>query len=188
MSVNELPVSEISYENKDVIKLLRGQRISLNAISGKTIAIEYSDAFRRLDADIDGYVFRLMNNGKVRNDDDIIFFGNENQSGNDIRMDKDIVYIELKNVPQQIERLAVCYSVYGDALTNNFSLTKEPKIKVLSEGREKYRFDLTDLNGVKTIVALEIYRFKGEWKMNLVGSGYRDTLKSLCEGYGVNVV
>ena len=33
----------------------------------------------------------------------------------------------------------------------------------------------------------EIYRYKGEWKFNAVGSGFKGGLKSLCLNYGVNL-
>ena len=44
-----------------------------------------------------------------------------------------------------------------------------------------------DLSVEKTLVAVEVYRYKGQWKLNFVASGYRDGLRRLCESYGVEV-
>ena len=60
-------------------------------------------------------------------------------------------------------------------------------IRIFGGEKEMLRFELKDLNDEKTVVATEIYRYKGEWKMNFVGAGYKSGLKTLCESYGVAV-
>ena len=46
---------------------------------------------------------------------------------------------------------------------------------------------MAGLNLEKTVVALEFYRYKGDWKVQFVGAGYHSGLRTLCESYGVEV-
>ena len=60
-------------------------------------------------------------------------------------------------------------------------------MRILSSYNDFHRFALDELHEEKTAVAVELYRYKGEWKMSFVGAGYRSGLRHLCEGYGVNI-
>ena len=66
-------------------------------------------------------------------------------------------------------------------------MVSSPAIRVFCHDKEVFRFELKDLSEETTVVAAEIYQYKGQWKMSFVGSGYRSGLKQLCESYGVNV-
>lgn len=178
-------------EDKNVTWLNAGQRISLQEIQSQPLRIAYFHNHSKIKVDMDGYVFMLGGNGKVSRDEDMIFFGNEVSADRSVKVSKDddmpIVLIDLNKVAPSIEKIAITYSIYGDESRMNFSLIDEPIMRIFSGVKEVYRFRLKDLNLEKTVVATEIYRYKGAWKFNCVGGGYNDGLKKLCESYGVHI-
>ncbi|MGN0537636.1 MAG: TerD family protein, partial [Acutalibacteraceae bacterium] len=178
-------------EDKNVTWLNAGQRISLQEIQNQPLRIAYFHNHSKIKVDMDSYVFMLGGNGKVSRDEDMIFFGNEISADRSVKVSKDddmpIVLIDLNKVSPSVEKIAITYSIYGDESRMNFSLIDEPIMRIFSGVKEVYRFRLKDLNLEKTVVATEIYRYKGAWKFNCVGGGYNDGLKKLCESYGVHI-
>lgn len=70
------------------------------------------------------------------------------------------------------DRLNNAYVRIVDELTNN----------------ELVRFDLgEDFSTETAVVVGELYRYKGEWKFNAIGSGFKGGLRALCINYGVDM-
>ena len=185
----EVIAPQVSDTNVQAIK--RGQRISIKELQSSQIKIIYEHQSAASGLDIDSYCFALSDNGKVSCDEDLIFFGNTEAKNHSIKLStadaKPLVLIDLEKVDSAVNKIAVCYSIYGDESSQNFSKVMSPTIRIFGGDKEVYRFELKDLTEEKTVVATEIYRYKGEWKLNFVGAGYNSGLKQLCEGYGVNV-
>lgn len=185
----EIAVPAVSQGNIEYLK--RGQRISIKPYQDSVLKISYEQESVKKKIDIDGYVFLLSKNGRVRKDEDLIFFGNQKSSDNAISIstvdNMPMILAELKKLDEDIEKIAVSFSVYGDNPEENFSLVNAPLIRIFSGEKEIYKYKLEGLDMEKTIVAVEIYRYKGEWKIACVGFGYNDGLKNLCESYGVEV-
>ncbi len=175
----------------NVTYIKRGQRLSAGKLQNAVMKVAYEHRGTRRPLEIDAYVFLLQKNGKVRNDQDLIFFGNQESEKRDVKVstgnEKTIVFVELEKTETWVDKIAVCLSVYGDDAGQNFSLVDTPIIRVFDGEKELYRFALSEIKTEKTVVALEIYRYKGEWKLNFVGAGYHSGLKKLCESYGVEV-
>ncbi len=178
-------------EDRNVTWLNAGQRISLKEFQNQPLRIAYFHNGSKIKVDMDGYVFMLGGNGKVIRDEDMIFFGNEISVDGSVKVSKDddmpIVLLNLNKVAASVEKIAIAYSIYGDETRMNFSLIDTPIMRIFSGAKEVYRFRLKDLNLEKTVVATEIYRYKGEWKFNCIGGGYNNGLKKLCESYGVHI-
>lgn len=172
-------------------EMKRGQRTSIKELQSSQIKIVYEHQNAAPGVDIDSYCFALRENGKVSCDEDLIFFGNAAAANQSIKSSssdsKPLVLIDLNRVDSAVSRIAVCYSIYGDDPSQNFSKVSSPIIRIFGWDKEVFRFELKDLYEEKTVVAAEIYRYKGEWKINFVGAGYNSGLKQLCESYGVNV-
>lgn len=177
--------------DETVPNMRRGQRISIKELGSSQLKIIFEHQSGARDMDIDSYCFLLGENGKVSRDEDLIFFGNTeapNQSVKSVSADSNsLVLIDLNKVDSSVSKIVVSYSIYGDHAQQNFSMVTSPAIRVFCHDKEVFRFELKDLSEEKTVVAAEIYQYKGQWKMRFVGSGYRSGLKQLCEGYGVNV-
>ena len=133
----------------------------------------------------------LGKNGKVSSDNDLIFFGNEESEDKDVRVKTDngsaFAAIELSKAREGTDRIAVCMSIYDDESGTDFSCVEGPVVRVFSEEKEQFRFPLDGLKQEKTVVAVEFYRYKGDWKVNFVGGGFALGIDSLCREYGVEV-
>lgn len=187
------PVEIIAPNVPDAVvkELSRGQRVSVKELNANQIKVIFEHKGAAPGMDIDSYCFALQGNGKVSCDEDLIFFGNTEAANQSIKSlsseGKPIVFVDLDKVDASVQRIAVCYSIYGDDAGQNFSMISAPTIRIFGGDKEVFRFEIKDLKEEKTVVATEIYRYKGEWKMNFVGAGYRSGLKQLCESYGVDV-
>lgn len=185
----EIIAPNVSDANVQQVK--RGQRLSIKDLQDDVfkIALEYQTDDAELE--IDGYCFLLQDNNKVRQDEDLIFFGNQEARDGSVRMgqnaNRPLVLVELAKAAPDVNRIAVCYSIYGDNQQQRFAAVRGAVVRIFSSDKEVYRFALDELYEEKTAVAVELYRYKGEWKMSFVGAGYRSGLRHLCEGYGVNI-
>jgi stress response protein SCP2 len=176
----------------NIVILQKGQRISIKEIVSNNIRINLSFINTIQQLDIDPYVFLLNKMGKATSDENLIFFANPvSKCGGVKYMEEDgnkSVLIDFKKINDSVQTISIAYSIYGDNPNKNFSKVINPTIRLLSDGNEKIRYSPKDLFIETTIVFIELYRYKNEWKINTVGSGYRDGLKRLCESYGLSVI
>ncbi|WP_239617786.1 TerD family protein [Cohnella mopanensis] len=154
--------------------------------------------------DVDFSVFVLQANGKVRSDQDLIFYSNPSGAAGAIEIvaesnrktygnhaDKEQVNVLLGNVPKEIEKVPFTLTIYeGDARKQNFSSVNDAYIRIIDEatGNELLRYELGKNFPIETaIVVGELYRYNGDWKFNAIGSGYSGGLSALCGSFGVDV-
>ncbi len=146
--------------------------------------------------ELDTSAFLLQGNGRVRSDDDLIFYGNagnayihyiEQGSGTDRRR----FDIELSAVPQQVDKIAITLTIYNAEVPGHtFSRMQQMYIRgVVDSGQtEVFRYNLeSGFSNETAIVIGELYRYQGEWKFAAVGAGYFGGLQELCGSYGVEV-
>lgn len=171
------------------IPLTRGQRISAADYLGNTAEISFSANFPA-DMEIDAYTFLLDKNAKATEDDCLVFFGNTRSKCGSVSYDDKSPYrtvtVDFSKIPENIERISLAYSVYGNDPRQNFS-----KVKGLTftlKGKNTLVFSPDNLLMETTIVAVEFYRYKNSWKLCCVGAGYRDGLRRLCESTGLQIV
>lgn len=199
-AVNAAPAVSLARETADVItdvgsaplsdgqplELTKGQRVpAAGNISGR--ADVYLTGQRLGDADIDPYVFLLDETEKCRSDGGLVFFGNESSPDGAVRYypDDGHVSVDFGRISPEVKRIAVAYSVYSGDSVKNFSQVREPRISLFSQGKERVRFDITGLTNEITIIAMEFYIYRGEWRISAVGAGYREGLVKLCSRYGI---
>lgn len=185
----EMIAPNVSDANVQQVK--RGQRLSIKDLQDDVLKIAFEYQTDDANLEIDGYCFLLQENNIVRQDEDLIFFGNQESRDGAVRMgqngERPLVLVEPAKAAPDVNRIAVCYSIYGDNQMQRFSAVRGAVVRIFSSDKEVYRFALDELHEEKTAVAVELYRYKGEWKMSFVGAGYRSGLRHLCEGYGVNI-
>lgn len=169
----------------------QGQRLPLN-FAQSSLRVLYAHARSLQPMNVDAYCFLLKGDGKVSGDEDLIFFGNSRSRDGAVAVSEaentPLISVDYTRLPDWVQRAALCFSVYGDDPKQNFSQAVQPVMHVFSGDEEVFRFPLSSLATVKTVVAAEIYRYKGEWKISFVGSGYQSGLRKLCESYGVHVL
>lgn len=201
------PYKPDKRENSMAVNLQKGQKIDLTKsnpnLSKLLVGLgwdtnKYKGGF---DFDLDASVFLLTENQKVSSNSDLVYYGNlKHLSGSVEHMgdnlvgggdgDDEQIKIDLARVPGGIERIAVAVTIYdAEKRAQNFGQVSNSYIRVVDEttGSELLRYDLgEDFSFEESIIVGEIYRYKGEWKFNAVGSGYKGGLKTLCSTYGVN--
>lgn len=154
------------------------------------------------DFDLDATVFLLSENHKVNSNQDFIYYGNLVHSSGSVEhtgdnltggtgADDEQIKVDLSRVPNNVDRIAVAVTIYdAEKRRQNFGQVSNSYIHIVdtSTNTELLRYDLGEDFSIETsIVVGEIYRYKGEWKFNAVGSGFKGGLKALCLNYGVNL-
>ena len=192
------------------VNLSKGQRVSLD--KGMTMALvglgwDVNQYDGGADFDLDASAFLLGTNGKVRKDEDFIFYGNlDSQDGSvhhtgdnlpgEGEGDDEVLTIDFTKVPADVDKIAITVTIYeAQVRKQNFGQVSNAYVRVARmanaqdmQGTEVLRFDLMEEFSVETaLVVCEIYRHNGEWKFNAVGAGYQGGLEALCRAYGVNV-
>ena len=145
---------------------------------------------------VDPYAFQLYADGKTRQDSDLIFFGNPQSPTQGVYLDTldgmEGIGISLEQIPQEIQRIVVTFSVYEEetgssqSFSVNFSTMRNPRILLYADGKPDSMLPL-NLGLEKALDALEFYRYKEGWKINFVGAGFTAGIKKLCETYGIEV-
>ena len=167
------------------MELSKGQKIQLNETF---LNIQFE---RKSGAvEIDTAAFLLEGNGKVNGDEDFVFYGNaRHNSGSVIHKDDDSVEIDLTKVPRHVEKVSITATIYdAEVRKQNFGKVSNMVLHLKnSSGADIATFKLEKLSIETAIVLGEIYRYKGEWKFNAIGSGFKGGLRALCLNFGVSV-
>lgn len=153
--------------------------------------------------DLDSSCFMLGANKKVVGDDWFVFYNQpvspdraiihngDNKTGVGDG-DDEIISIDLGRLDQRVERLVFVITI-NDAIEMgyNFGCVSNAFARIVdvNTNKELAIFNLTDYySNVTAMVVFEIYKHNGEWKINPVGNGLKETgLIELCNFYGVNV-
>ena len=154
------------------------------------------------DFDLDCSIFMLNSSGKVRSDNDFIFYNNltsvdgsvvhngDNRTGAGDG-DDETVNIDLARVPADVAKIIFAATIYeADSRRQNFGMVSNAFIRIVNDekGNEIIRFDLSEDASTETAMIFgELYRRRGEWKFRAVEQGYQGGLGPLARSYGVNV-
>ena len=190
------------------VSLKKGQKVDLTKTNPglKEILIGLGWDTNKYDGgsefDLDSAAFLLGASGKVNSDGDFVFYGNlKHASGAVEHMgdnltgagegDDEQIKIDLSKVPADIEKIDFTVTIYeADERKQNFGQVENAFIRVVNvaTGEELIRYDLGEDFSIETAVVIgELYRNKGEWKFNAIGSGFSGGLEALCKNFGVNV-
>jgi len=154
------------------------------------------------DFDLDASAFLVGENGKVRGDDDFIFYNHlkspcgsvehtgDNRTGAGDG-DDEALKIELSKVPDRVKRIVVCVTIHdADVRKQNFGQVSDAFMRIvnLDNDVEIARFDLTEDYSTETAMIFgEVYSHSGEWKFKAVGQGFSGGLETMCRQFGVAV-
>lgn len=169
------------------LEIQKGQRISLSGYLGTEFSIWFS-CEKPQGMDIDPYVFLLGENDRAVGDDYLVFFGNESSPNGETRYFPNDGHIEinLSKVDYRVKKITLAYSIYAGGNSQNFSCVRNPRVSLKTDS-ERLSFVMNGLSRETTAVALEIYIYKGEWKLSVVGSGYFSGMAKLCNCFGIQV-
>ncbi|MEY9965386.1 stress response protein SCP2 [Streptacidiphilus sp. MAP12-16] len=147
--------------------------------------------------DVDVSALLLAPGGRVRSDDDFVFYNQPRHPSGLVRHRSkarlgeeitDTVDIDLSRLPLEVERVVVGGSVeHGD-------FGEIPGLHILlydiagGPGAEPLaRFDIGDTATVTALLCGELYRRGGGWKFRAIGQGYSSGLVGLATDFGITV-
>ncbi|WP_093492866.1 TerD family protein [Streptomyces sp. 2112.3] len=157
-----------------------GSNLPLNAVR---VAVDVTAPVR---LDVSGLL--LAANGKVRSDDDFVFYNQPSGPGvtHSAAAGGDTITVDTAAVPEGIEKIVVTAS--PDAPGATFAGT-EPTgtVRNADDGSVIASFTPPQLGPETALVVVEIYRRGGVWKVRAVGQGYANGLAGIATDFGVSV-
>lgn len=193
------------------ISLQKGQKVSLSkenaGLSTVLVGLGWDEVEQKRgflglkaqqDIDCDASAI-LLKEGKLRNNGDLVYFGNLVHKSGTIRHmgdnltgagegDDEQILMDLSKIPPEYDRIVIVVNIY-DAVRRkqHFGMIRNAFIRLVDgkTNREMCRYNLTeDYSGMTAMIFGEIYRYNGEWKFSAVGQGTTDSsLGDLCKRY-----
>ncbi|RII18515.1 Stress response protein SCP2 [Streptomyces sp. YIM 130001] len=132
----------------------------------------------------------LTADGKVRSDDDFIFYNQPSGPGVTYRSGggsaPDAIVVDTAAVPAGIERIVVTAS--PDAAGQSFQgVEPTATVRNADDGAALATFTPPQLGAETALVVVEVYRRGGAWKVRAVGQGYANGLAGIATDFGVSV-
>ena len=182
------------------VKLQKGQKVSLSkehaGLSKIVVGLGWDEVERKRgffapkpqDIDCDAFAL-LLQNGKLADKNDIVYFGNLTHYTNSVKHmgdnltgagdgDDEQIVIDLNAVPEKYDRIVIAVNIYQAYQRNqHFGMIKNAFIRLVDarNGQEMCIYNLTEDYSNKTAMLFgEVYRYNGEWKFNAVGQGTTD--------------
>lgn len=177
--------------------LSKGANLSISpagdAIGSITVTIEVaSDGELTTDAS----VLLLGSDGRVRSNDDLIFYNQANSADGSVELltrtddsadqtSRDAIRIDLSRLAADVDRVIVGASV--DHPDHAFGAATSATMVVTDATTTLARFPIEGLTTERALVFGEVYRRGEEWKLRAVGQGYADGLSALVSEFGIEV-
>lgn len=136
----------------------------------------------------------LDGDGKVRSDDDMVFFNQPMAEGGAVRHvaaslgTGERIVIDLRVLPSSVCQVALVASCDPDDMSQTFASVDHLEVWATQETGASATFTVPPLTGgERAVVLLEVYRRSGAWKVRAVGQGYADGLAGVATDFGVQV-
>lgn len=186
------------------VRLVKGGNAGLRDLDAElgsvTVVLETGDHDGEpVDADVS--VLLLSEGGRVRTNDDLIFYNHPIALDGAIHLrDKlrttddgqpvsaDVVTLQLDDVPEDVDRIVLGASVDA-AIGVTFGAARFVRLRVqrTSDAQDLLLFDIEDATSEAALLFGEFYRRRGEWRVRAIGQGYVNGLASLITEFGVDV-
>ncbi|MFE2975383.1 TerD family protein [Streptomyces sp. NPDC059258] len=154
-------------------------------LSAARVAVDVAAPVR---LDVSGLL--LTADGKVRSDDDFIFYNQPSGPGVTYRAGggsvPDAIVVDTSAVPPGIEKIVVTAS--PDAAGQTFQgVEPTATVRNADDGSALATFTPPQLGAETALVVIEIYLRNGAWKARAVGQGYANGLAGIATDFGVSV-
>ncbi|MEV5975908.1 TerD family protein [Streptomyces sp. NPDC052114] len=147
--------------------------------------------------DVDASALLLGGDGRVRSDEDFVFYNQPRHPGGKVwRLGKkrvaegltDTIQTDLVGMDPAVSRVLLAASAEG------VSFQHVPALRILlydaavAEGEPLAYFDITPQTGEETaLICGELYRRGDGWKFRALGEGYSNGLEGLASDFGISV-
>ncbi|ROQ69871.1 stress response protein SCP2 [Streptomyces sp. 840.1] len=154
-------------------------------LSASRVAVDVAAPVR---LDVSGLL--LTADGKVRSDDDFIFYNQPSGPGVTYRSGggtaPDAIVVDTAAVPPGIEKIVVTASPDGAGQTFQ-GIEPTATVRNADDGSALATFTPPQLGAETALVVIEVYRRGGAWKARAVGQGYANGLAGIATDFGVSV-
>jgi stress response protein SCP2 len=143
--------------------------------------------------DMDASALLVTAAGKVRSDEDFIFYNQPQSADGSVRHSGNLagggerLQVDAGRVPGEIEKVVFTATIHDDGRGLTFAQVSGAKISVLAGGQVQASFALDGLSTETGVVFGELYRRDGAWKFRAVGQGYSTGLAGIATDYGISV-
>ncbi|MBF6338538.1 TerD family protein [Nocardia abscessus] len=141
----------------------------------------------RSEAPVDVSALLVTEAGRVRSDADFVFFNQPSAPG--VTLDQGTpaaLSVSLGDLPADIAQLRAVLTLDDPAQT--FGRFAPPVATVAdAAGNVLYEYRIEGLGSESVVIALELYRRQGVWKVRAVGQGYAGGFAALVTDHGVSV-
>ena len=177
--------------------LMKGQKIPITGSGRLKIGLGWDVNDSR--CDLDASAFMLDKNNRIVGDEWFIFYGQDTSPDSSVQYkvfdisvaceDDAELTIDLNKVSPNVEKILIAITIYeASANRLNFGMVQNVYARIMDAdtGKETSRFVQDECySNVTALVLGELYRYKGAWKFNAVGSGVARDLAEFCAMYGV---
>ncbi|MEU4417824.1 TerD family protein [Nocardia salmonicida] len=132
---------------------------------------------------VDTAAVLLASNGKVRGDDDFVFYNNPARQGVALISDASIS-VDLSVIPADIDRVLITGSTEAQAAT--FGTVGGLTATVVGE-RQSLTFRPDRLTTETVLQLVAFYRRNGRWRLDAIGQGYSAGLAAFATDHGIDV-
>lgn len=187
------------------LSLTKGSNVSLTknnpGVSKFTVGLGWDARSTTGDAfDLDAFALLVGADGKVRSQDDFIFFNNKSDAAGSVVHqgdnltgegdgDDEVIVVELDKIPADVEKVIIAVSIYeADSRSQTFGQVRNASVRLVDAGtgNEEVRYDLSEDYSVETAINFaELYRNNGEWKFKAIGQGYDTGMAGIAKDFGV---
>ncbi len=182
---------------RQAVSLSKGQKISCGInVAHASVALNWNNIGHKgmYDLEIDVSAFILYANGKVKSDEDFIFYNNPTSQNGAVKMltsgaQKSEISVDFTKIGREVSKIAITLTIYdGGKRLQHFGHLSSADLYLTIDGKRAAAYSI-EKSGFKVetaIVVCEIYRYKDEWKFAAIGAGYHNGLGALCEEYGIH--
>lgn len=190
------------------VNLTKGGRISLTKgtkLKRARVGLGWStpEYNNQPSMDLDASVFLVNPEGKVRPNENFVFYGNDesfdksvkhsgdNRTGGTADSIEEEITIDFEKIAPNVDKIAIVVTIHdAEALRQNFGQVSNAFIVIHDEETGKkladYKLD-EDFSTETSVTFVEILRKNNEWDLKAVGAGFNGGLRAMCKHYGLDV-
>ena len=131
----------------------------------------------------------MLQNGRLADKKDIIYFGNLRHSSGTVQHmgdnltgagdgDDEQIIVDLSQVPAQNDKFVIVVNIYqANQRNQHFGMIQNAFCRLVDarNNSEMCKYNLTEnYSGMTALIFGEVYRHNGEWKFNAMGQGTTD--------------